>query len=97
MSNVRAKHNVETSLMGKGFNCSRATDHNYFIYHTLDGRKTPIKTKTSFGHKPKDIAGDLLRAMARQCKISTDQFLQLIDCPLSRQDYEDLLNRDGHI
>ena len=96
MSKMRAKQDVEKALVAKGFNCEK-TDHNYFIYHTTDGKKSRIKTKTSFGHKPKDIAGDLLSAMARQCKLSTDQFLQLVDCPLSRDLYEGLLSQGGHL
>lgn len=95
MHKNRPKHDVEQALAGKGFQLSRQTDHNYFIYHTEDDRKTRVKTKTSFGRKPKDIGGDLLHAMARQCHLTNDQFLQLVDCPLSRKSYEQMLDEKG--
>ena len=97
MSKNRPKLDVEKSLALKGFRCIRQSDHNYFIFHTEDGKKTRAKTKTSFGRKPENIAGDLLHAMARQCGLTNDQFLQLIDCPLSRQSYEKILDDKGFL
>ena len=96
MTKNRSKQDVEKALTSKGFTC-RQSDHNYYIFHALDGRKTCIKTKTSFGRKPRNITGDLLSAMARQCKLTNDQFLQLVDCPLSRESYENLLDEQGHL
>lgn len=92
----RAKKAVESGLSRKGFE-KRTTDHNYYNYHTLDGVKTHIRTKTSFGHQPKDIRGDLIRFMARQCALSVEQFVGLVDCPLSRDDYEKILRDRGII
>lgn len=86
----RSKRDVETALRSKGFE-QRATDHNYFEYYTLTGQRTKIKTKTSFGHKPKNIEGDLIRSMARQCALTVPQFVQLVDCPLTRDEYEAIL------
>ncbi len=97
MRKNRPKADIETALTAKGFQQTRQTNHNYFIFHTQDGKKSRIKTKTSFGHKPKEISGDLLNTMARQCKLTNNQFLQLVDCPLSRQSYEGLLQEGGHL
>jgi len=96
MSKSRPKFEVEKALAAKGFTCS-TTNHNYFIFHTSEQKKTAIKTMTSFGHKPKDISGNLLSAMARQCQLTNSQFLELVDCPLSRDDYEALLQEQGVI
>lgn len=90
MGEVRDKRQVESSLSAKGFIIAN-TDHTCFIYHTKDGLKSRIKTKTSFGARPKQIAGDLLGKMARQCQLNKKQFLNLIDCPLSQEDYEKIL------
>lgn len=92
----RPKRDVEAALLAKGF-VARSSDHNYFHYYSESGEKTRIKTKTSFGHKPKDIQGDLIRNMAGQCALTVEQFLGLIDCPLSRSAYEQLLVQKGHV
>jgi hypothetical protein len=92
----RDKKDIEAALLTKGFQ-SRVSDHTYFIYHTHAGQKTLIKTKTSLGNKPKTIGGDLLHAMAQQCKLTNEQFLQLVDCPLTRDQYEGMLQGQGLI
>jgi hypothetical protein len=81
-----------TALERKGFAVSEG-DHTYYIYHTMDGRKTLAKTKVS--HSGKDIADAILGMMARQCKLTTQQFRELVDCPLSRKAYEGLLAQQG--
>lgn len=96
MSRNRPKQDVEMALSQKGFTL-RETNHNYFIYYTMEGKKTAIKTKTSFGRKPKNIVGDLLAQMAKQCRLTTSQFLELVDCPLSRESYEEILKENNHL
>ncbi len=90
----RPKKAIEAALIGKGF-VARPGDHNYFIYHTLAGQKTLVKTKTSLGNAPKVISGDLLHAMARQCRLTSQDFLDLVDCPLHRAAYEEKLRSQG--
>jgi len=46
---------------------------------------------TSHTPKMKDIPDNLLPQMARQCSLNKAQFLELIDCPLSREKYEEIL------
>jgi hypothetical protein len=86
----RPRKEVEAALLNKGFKQSN-NDHRYFIYFAADGRKTPVKTKTSHTPKAKEIGDDLLAMMARQCHLPRARFLDLIDCPLSRDEYERLL------
>lgn len=86
----REKRTVESSLQQKGFVLQKR-DHNFFVYWTVSGLKSNIFTKTSHTKKPRDISDGLLSQMARQCRISKPEFLDLIDCPLSREDYEALL------
>ena len=80
----RAKKDVESGLLAKGFQQSDS-HHHYFVYHDLAGKKTPVKTKTSHGGK--DLDDSLLGLMARQVRLSKKQFVDLIDCPLTRQAY----------
>jgi hypothetical protein len=82
---TRARKDVESGLRAKGFQKSDG-DHHYFIYYDLCGKKTPVKTKTS--HSGRDLDDSLLGMMARQVRLSKRQFLDLLDCPLSRQDYD---------
>ncbi len=81
----RKQDDVEKSLLKKGF-LSGGGDHNFFFYHSKAGKKTIVRTKTSHGGK--DIDDNLLSLMAGQCKLTNKDFRLLIDCPLSRDDYE---------
>jgi hypothetical protein len=45
----------------------------------------------------KEIPDNLIGQMAKQCKLSKSDFLKLVDCPLSRQAYEDILKSEGEI
>lgn len=62
-----------------------------------DGQKTNVKTMTSHTPKMKDIPDNLISAMARQCKLSKNDFLGVVDCPLSRDDLENILRERGEI
>ena len=87
---------VESALKAKGFR-RRESHHSYFVYYTEEGIKTPVQTKTSHGKGSADIPDKLLGRMARQCRLRTAQFRDLVDCPLSRADYEELLTTNGEI
>ena len=86
----RPKSKVESALSAKGFQRAEK-DHHYFIYFTTDGKKTTAKTKTSHSKKVKDIPDNLLNQMAKQCFLTKTEFLNLVDCPLNREKYEDIL------
>lgn len=90
MNRPRKQRDVETGLLRKGFVKSQ-TDHNYFTYFSIAGEKTVIKTKTSFGASGSDIDSGLIKFMARQCKLDVNDFHRLVDCPLSREEYEALV------
>lgn len=92
----RPKTKVESGLLSKGFQESQ-NDHHYFIYFTKEGKKTTAKTKTSHTKKMKDIPENLLGQMAKQCHLTKSKFLELVDCPLSQDKYEDILQQQGII
>ena len=90
----RDKIKIESSLQSKGFQKEKK-DHRVFIYYTINGERTLVKTKTSHGNrKYKSIGNTLLGKMAKQCKLNFGQFIDLIDCPLNRNEYEDLLRNN---
>ena len=92
----RKKNKVEASLTKKGFERVEG-DHHFFLYVTLEGKKTTIRTKTSHTPKMKDIPDNLLSQMAKQCKLSKTDFFRLLDCPMSREEYEEILKMKNNL
>ena len=90
----RKQTEVEKSLEAKGFQRSKG-DHNYFHYYSKVGKKTTGFTKTSHGSR--EIDDNLLGRMSRQCHLSRADFDRLIDCPLDRDAYENMLLAQGFV
>lgn len=86
----RDRKDIEAGLKNKGFR-KKDGDHHYFIYYSSDDKKSLAKTKTS--HAMKSISNDLLSKMSQQCFLSKAEFLNLVDCPLTREEYETILRR----
>lgn len=91
----RDRRDVQQSLSRKGFEESESNHHTHYIYHTADGQKTPVKTRVSRGSSYKSLGDDLLGKMAKQCKLTKADFIDLVDCPLSREEYEMRLVQNG--
>lgn len=83
---MRRTRDVEAGLTGKGFRQANS-HHRFFVYYTIKGKKSRIRTKTS--HSGKDLDSYLIRQMAKQCGLTKADFLKLVDCPLSRPAYEE--------
>jgi hypothetical protein len=90
------RRSVVAALEKKGFSAS-AGDHNFFTYQTSDGQKTSVWTKTSHGSSHRTLGDPLVSAMAKQCGLTKGQFNQLVECPLSREAYEQILIDTGRI
>ena len=90
----RDRRDMESGLTFKGFQQTEG-DHHFFVYYTADGLKSPVRTKTSHGMH--EIPDNLLGQMARQCRLTRAQFLQLVDCSMDRETYEQLLRQNGGI
>ncbi|MGA7497698.1 MAG: hypothetical protein WBX00_13315 [Isosphaeraceae bacterium] len=90
----RVRKDVEAALEAKGFIRTEG-EHHYFVYHTRDGLKSRARTKTSHSPKTKDIADNILGQMARQCLLTKPEFLRLVDCPMTRDEYERRLRDQG--
>jgi len=90
----RKQADVEKSLLNKGFQAGGG-DHNYFFYYSKAGKKTIIRSKTSHGSR--EINDNLLAQMAKQCKLSNKDIGLLVECPLSRDDYEAKLVAAGAV
>ena len=92
----RQKRDIEAALAAKGFAPIQG-DHHFYVYVTKDGKKTRARTKTSHSAKMKDVPDPLLSQMASQCKLTKSQFLDLVDCPMSRDAYEIALKARGEL
>lgn len=92
----RSRDSIVAALLQKGF-VQYDTHHHRYIYETQAGERTHIATKVSHTKKVKQVDAGRFSEMARQCKLTTAQFTGLVDCPLSRQEYEVSLRRQGEI
>ncbi len=90
---LKDARDVISGLQRKGFR-PKENDPT-FLHLWVDGKKTSIYTKVSHGEK--EIHDKLLATMARQVKLVKRQFLELVDCPLTLNEYVRGLRRDGHI
>ena len=84
----RNKRDVEHALTSKGFEQDEC-HHHMFFYRSIQGQLTAIRTRTS--HSGKTLDDYLIGQMAKQCRLGRHDFLHLIDCPLSRAGYEELV------
>ncbi len=90
------REDVEGALLRKGFKKSN-TDHSYFHFYDRSGKKTIVNTKTSFGSKYKTLGPPLISKMAKQCKLTKPLFHELVECTLSHESYEEILESAGYI
>lgn len=90
----RKQQVVESALLSKGFRKSDG-DHHYYHYYSLENKKSSVFTKTSHGSR--ELSDDLISKMAGQCKLKKSEFVLLVDCPLSRNDYEKRLIEQGFV
>ena len=80
---VLSQNEVEAGLGRKGFKRSN-TDHRYYILYINEKREAA--TFLSHG-KNQDIGAPLLGAMAKELGITAGEFIDLVKCPLSTEDY----------
>jgi 7-keto-8-aminopelargonate synthetase-like enzyme len=79
------------NLQKKGFELNDTDHHRLEYYHK---GKFVLHTKVSHGGKH-DLDNFLISQMAKQCKLSKNDFLDLARCPLSKEAYLKKLNEQG--
>jgi len=89
----RKAKDVAAGLTNKGF-LRHEGDHSFYILW-VEGKNTGIRTKISHGEK--EIHDGLLAQMAKQVKLGKKDFLNLVDCPLTSEQYLELLRGIKHI
>lgn len=88
MSSLQTR-DIRANLTKKGFTEDSSGDHIWLNYRLPDGRKTVIRTKVSHG-KP-SIGDDLISKMSRQVHLSKKDFMKLVNCTLSADEYYDTI------
>jgi hypothetical protein len=95
---VLSKSTVVKGLEKKGFELDKNSHHRWFRYFTPDGRKSLAKTKVSQGRGSEDLDTTRLKLMGTQCGLDTSrQFADLVKCPLSRDEFEQIIVSKGLI
>ena len=90
---TKKSKDIETALVKKGF--EKQDSHHKLFWFKYKGKITSIRTRLSHGI---DEYGDsLLGMMARQLNITKKQLNDLIDCPLTKEQYEKTLQDQGKI
>lgn len=81
------------NLKKKGFvdTKTKSTDHKRLEFFYED--KLVLSTKLS--HNNKDLGNHLIHQMAVQCCLEKNDFIDLAKCPLSKEDYIQILERKG--
>ncbi len=92
-----ARKNLEKNLPKKGFEKKLDGDHIRFLF-VFENKYTAIRTKVSHTQKMKDISGGLLTEIRKQLSLdSNKEVLDLCNCPMSEQDYIDVLRKKNLI
>ena len=85
------KRQIKKGLVKKGFTLFRSNKHLHYRYFLDQSKGTHVQTHLSHGGDGKDVGEDLIAKMARQCRISANNFRGLIDCTVSEEQFRLLL------
>ena len=92
MTSIQAR-TVRRGLTSKGFDEVNRGD--IFYHFVVNGKKSGIHTMMSHGETY--CGTKYLTTMARQLGLKRDELVQLVECPLSRDEYEKLLRGRGRL
>ncbi len=92
----RKTKDIQKVLEKKGFMLEPAKDHHQFYYLVIDGKKQAIKTY--FSHSKKEYDKSLMNQIKKQLKFKeTEKAEDFFDCPMSEQQYVEMLFALGEI
>lgn len=89
----RKAKDVTNNLLRKGFRQRQGGDKYFHLY--VGDKKTQVFTLVSHGEK--EIHDGLLGQMAKQTRLSKRLFLDLVDCPMSAEQYVEYLRERGDV
>lgn len=86
---------ILASLTSKGFVEKQGNRDHDFLFFSHKGLVQAVFTKLSRGTQYKTIGDPLLAKMARQLRVPRRDFDNLIDCPMSAEEYLERLRAQG--
>lgn len=91
-----SRKKIRSSLLKKGFKEEMGPHVFYFLY--VKGKKSSVRTMLSHGSGYKDYSADLLRKMKAQLCLDTNrQLTDFIKCPMTEDEYLEILRVKGRI
>lgn len=81
------------NLLKKGFEDakSKSDDHKWLeLFH-----EGMLVLHTKISHGEKDLGDFLIKQMSSQCKLTKSDFMNLANCPLSKEKYFKILEGNG--
>jgi len=93
---VRKTKDLIKALKKKGFILYPEKDHHHFYYLTLNGKKYPIYTYLS--HSFSEYGDNLMSEVKKQLGFKKTKDAELFfDCPMTKEEYVQMLINDGTI
>ena len=83
-----SRKDVLRSLTRKGFKRNEGAKHTVLMHHDREDKKSGFSTLISRGSGYKELRDTLVGTMAQQCGLTAAQFVELVDCSMSRDDYD---------
>ena len=90
---VRETSTIRAALGDKGFH--RVEKHHEMWWYYVGERKTSVRTRIS--HGTNEYGDSLLGQMARQLRLGKADLLDLIDCPMTKKAYLEVLTKSGSV
>lgn len=90
---------IKRALTQKGFHKDEPTDHEYFRFY-FGNKATSVRTKVSFGSKGKtevSSSSPLFSAFQNQLHLTNRELRDFFNCPMSVEQYTQLLKDKGVI
>jgi hypothetical protein len=81
------------NLKRKGFTDSTHKSKDHKRLELFHEKKLVLSTKLS--HNNKDLDKYLIKQMSVQCHLDKNDFIDLANCPLSKEDYMAILEKKG--
>jgi hypothetical protein len=93
---VRKAKDLQKVLSKKGFVNYPEKDHHKFYYLEIDGIKQNVYTY--FSHGLNEYGSSLMIKIKKQLKFEdTNKAEDFFDCPMSKEQYVEMLTRSGNI
>lgn len=86
-----------SNICSKGFVEKKGGSHRAFNYMTLEGKRSSITTHVSRSPQHKVLTDALIAAMAKQCRINKNEFVEFAECSIDQYAYESILRANHQL